>query len=237
MEGPPARQMIEILRINQHSSRNCDRGVSDGGPGDQTIARTLEHMRKPSGWHNSDKYQGQFPEKPLPKNYRGSLPGRIGGAPGQERKGGQREERDRASASYRMGRAPGWRKRERQAGVTPKSAPEGSEIKANESFHASVVDVVENRNKRSVWTIASEGFSDAHFSTYPRKLVRPCILAGSRIGDVVLDMFIGSGTTAIEAQNHGRKWIGIELSPNSVTIAEKRIRKETAQLDFITGAQ
>ncbi len=166
------------------------------------------------------------------KHHRRSMNDRVPAA-----KAGERDERDRGSASYRMGRAPGWRKRQREAGVTPKSVPHDSGIKANDSFQAAVVDVVENRNKRSVWTVPSEGFSDTHFSTYPRKLVRPCILAGSRIGDVVLDMFIGSGTTAIEAQNHGRKWIGIELSPNSVTIAEKRIRKETAQLNFITGAQ
>lgn len=64
-------------------------------------------------------------------------------------------------------------------GVTPKSAPPGSGIKANESFSAAVVDLVSNRNKRSVWTVATESFSEAHFATFPQALITPCILAGT----------------------------------------------------------
>lgn len=68
------------------------------------------------------------------------------------------------------------------------------------------------RNKRSVWSIATQPMPMAHFATYPEKLVEPCILAGSRPGDLVLDPFAGSGTTLRVAIRHGRKAIGCELN-------------------------
>ena len=78
-------------------------------------------------------------------------------------------------------------------------------------------------NKRSVWTIATQPFPDAHFATYPPKLVEPCILAGSRRGDTVLDPFAGSGTTGAVACGLGRQFIGIELNPEYVQLARARI--------------
>jgi DNA modification methylase len=89
---------------------------------------------------------------------------------------------------------------------------------------------VEKRNKRSVWTIPTSPFPEAHFATFPPKLVEPCILAGSRQGDVVLDPFMGSGTTAIVAHILGRQWVGIELSPEYVEMSEQRIKRETQQI-------
>lgn len=85
--------------------------------------------------------------------------------------------------------------------------------KQNESFSAAVVDVVETRNARTVWTIASEPASFAHFATFPRELVRRAILAGSRPGDIVFDPFMGSGTVAEVALSLGRRYIGTELNP------------------------
>ena len=82
------------------------------------------------------------------------------------------------------------------------------------------------RNKRSVWTIASEPFPDAHFATFPRALVEPCILAGSRVGDIVLDPFMGSGTTAQVAQALGRRWIGTELNRDYVAMQAKRTAQQ-----------
>lgn len=67
------------------------------------------------------------------------------------------------------------------------------------------------RNKRSVWTVASQPYDGAHFATFPPKLIEPCILAGSRTGDLVLDPFFGSGTTGMVAEKHGRRWIGFDL--------------------------
>ena len=78
------------------------------------------------------------------------------------------------------------------------------------------------RNKRTVWTVATAPFSDAHFATFPPDLIKPCILAGSRLGDTVLDPFFGSGTTGMVAIEIGRKAIGIELNPEYIKMAEAR---------------
>lgn len=96
----------------------------------------------------------------------------------------------------------------------------------NESFSAAVRNLVGLRNKRSVWTIPTESYSEAHFATFPQALVEPCILAGSRPGDIVFDPFMGSGTVAQVAQRLGRKWIGAELNPAYLDLQRGR----TAQL-------
>lgn len=74
-------------------------------------------------------------------------------------------------------------------------------------------DVGGTRNARSVWTIASQPYDGAHFATMPPALVERCVLAGSRIGDTVLDPFLGSGTVGMVAESLGRRWVGIELNP------------------------
>lgn len=78
-------------------------------------------------------------------------------------------------------------------------------------------------NKRSVWTIATRPFKEAHFATFPEELPQTCIRAGSRKGDLVLDPFMGAGTTALVALKEGRQFLGIELNPEYVEIAERRI--------------
>jgi len=93
------------------------------------------------------------------------------------------------------------------------------------------------RNRRSVWTVPTHPFPEAHFATFPQDLIKPCILAGSSQGDVVLDPFMGSGTTAIVAKNLGRNYIGIELNPVYAEMAERRIARETAQLNLFTRSQ
>jgi len=89
----------------------------------------------------------------------------------------------------------------------------------------------DTRNRRSVWTIATEPFPDAHFATFPTALVKPCILAGSRVGDVVFDPFMGSGTVAQVAQDLGRHWLGCELSPEYARMIEKRTRQQGMLLE------
>ena len=79
------------------------------------------------------------------------------------------------------------------------------------------------RNKRSVWSIATHPYSEAHFATMPTKLVEPCILAGSRPGDIVLDPFCGAGTTPLVALQYHRRYLGIELNPEYIALIEKRI--------------
>ena len=83
----------------------------------------------------------------------------------------------------------------------------------------------DKRNKRSVWTIPTQGYKEAHFATFPERLVEPCILAGSAVGDTVLDPFSGAGTTGVVALKHQRNYIGIELSPEYVQMSERRLEK------------
>lgn len=80
------------------------------------------------------------------------------------------------------------------------------------------------RNKRSVWTVATRPFRDAHFATYPEQLIEPCILAGAPAGGLVLDPFMGAGTTAVVAERLGRQWLGCELNPEYAAIAMDRIK-------------
>jgi DNA modification methylase len=83
--------------------------------------------------------------------------------------------------------------------------------------------VVTDRNKRSVWTIATQPYSEAHFATFPQELPEICIKAGSRIGDTILDPFGGAGTTGLVADKLGRNAVLIELNPEYAAMAEKRI--------------
>jgi len=86
------------------------------------------------------------------------------------------------------------------------------------------------RNKRSVWEVATQPFSGAHFATFPPKLIEPCILAGAREGDTILDPFNGSGTTGIVALRHGRKYIGCELNAEYVRLSVPRLEAEQQQM-------
>jgi DNA modification methylase len=81
----------------------------------------------------------------------------------------------------------------------------------------------EKRNKRSVWAVATQSYSEAHFATYPPELIKPCILAGCPEGGTVLDPFGGSGTTAQVASNLNRNAILCELNPEYVEIAKGRL--------------
>lgn len=80
------------------------------------------------------------------------------------------------------------------------------------------------RNRRSVWTIPTRGYSGAHFATMPPALVEPCILAGSRKGDTILDPFAGSGTVGAVAIQYGRKFVGCELNADYIKLAKRRIQ-------------
>lgn len=130
-----------------------------------------------------------------------------------------------------------------------KLAPHGpnNRIKNNDSYEEAMCGLVETRNKRSVWrgveneflqflrwkadqppektsvwSIPTAPFKEAHFATFPPDLILPCILAGSRAGDTILDQFLGSGTTAMVAVWHGRKAVGIELNPDYAAMARRR---------------
>ena len=88
-------------------------------------------------------------------------------------------------------------------------------------------------NLRNYWLLGPEPFPDAHFATFPIEIPRRAIKAGTRIGDTVLDPFMGSGTTAEVAQNLNRRWVGVELNPEYCDIAVKRIHNRAAQKMFL----
>jgi site-specific DNA-methyltransferase (adenine-specific) len=102
--------------------------------------------------------------------------------------------------------------------------------KAERYYYDHVAIREENgRNRRTVWSIPTQPFPEAHFATFPPALVKPCVLAGSRPGDYVLDPFLGSGTVGVVCQDLGRNYVGIELNPEYVQIAVKRIRSLLAE--------
>jgi DNA modification methylase len=91
--------------------------------------------------------------------------------------------------------------------------------------HSGLSKSYEKRNKRSVWTIPTKPNPEAHFATFPPDLITPMILAGCPVGGVVLDPFMGSGTTALTARQHGRNFIGCDLNPEYVAIARRRLNQ------------
>jgi len=86
-------------------------------------------------------------------------------------------------------------------------------------------------NKRSVWTVNTKPYAGAHFAVFPQELIEPCIMAGAAPGQVVLDPFMGSGTTAQVAQHLGRQYLGCELNEEYKTLQEKRLRQMSLVLE------
>ena len=103
---------------------------------------------------------------------------------------------------------------------------EGNISGGQESF----VSISETRNKRSVWTVTTKPYAGAHFAVFPSDLIEPCILAGAPIGGIVLDPFMGSGTTAQVAQDLGRQYLGCELNPNYKPLQQKRVAQQSLEL-------
>lgn len=132
---------------------------------------------------------------------------RKGREKGRSPKDNGREEQG-LKVSDRFGRGSGWRN------------------KQNESFSGSVNELVDSRNKRSVWTVATQAFPEAHFATFPEELIQPCILAGCPVGGTVLDPFSGSGTTGVVALRYHRDFLGIELNPEYAKMARRRITQD-----------
>lgn len=88
------------------------------------------------------------------------------------------------------------------------------------------VDYFGTANKRSVWTVTTKPFSEAHFATFPQELIVDCIKAGCPAGGIVLDPFMGAGTTAVVARKLERHFLGFELNPDYIAIANRRLQKE-----------
>lgn len=93
------------------------------------------------------------------------------------------------------------------------------------------------RNKRSVWTVTTKPFSGAHFATFPEDLIQPCILAGCPENGLILDPFFGAGTTGLVAYKNKRNYVGCELNPEYIAIAEARLQAERDKLSLFEGAK
>ena len=111
----------------------------------------------------------------------------------------------------------------RGGGVYTKGQSFNNSAEIMRESHGNNENMTGLRNKRSVWTVATQGYKEAHFATFPEKLIEPCVLAGSRDGGIILDPFIGSGTTAVVAKKHNRGFIGIELNPEYAEMARRRL--------------
>lgn len=116
-----------------------------------------------------------------------------------------------------------WGTRDRSGG---KYHNEGSGLQP----HSGLEKSYEMANKRSVWTVNTKAYKGAHFAVYPEELIEPCVLAGSRVGDIVLDPFFGSGTTGAVAQNLGRKWIGCEINKDYEPLQLERLKQQALEL-------
>jgi site-specific DNA-methyltransferase (adenine-specific) len=115
-------------------------------------------------------------------------------------------------------------------GGTPEAGKNGGsnnlhDARWDQAFHP------KGRNKRSVWEIPLSKFPEAHFAVFPEKLVEPCVLAGTSRGDLVIDPFVGSGTTAIVATKNGRRYVGIDCNRDYCEMARRRLR-DSLQLQF-----
>ena len=111
----------------------------------------------------------------------------------------------------------------RNGGVYTQKKSYFNSIKIKQQTHGNIPNKSGLRNKRDVWTVSTGSYSGAHFSTFPPKLIVPCILAGSKKDDIILDPFFGSGTVAEVATFHGRNWIGIELNEDYAELYKERL--------------
>ena len=163
--------------------------------------------KTPNGWANSPNYHDNNPME-------------------KKREHKNLEERNENPAhsfnKARKGSGVGW-------GNTSRNDPSDTRkdrgrIKDNDSFDSALAIPPKLRNKRSVWTITTKGFKGSHFATFPKELPETCILAGSKIGDTILDPFSGAGTTGLVAIERRRKYIGIEINENYIRLSEERIK-------------
>jgi len=89
--------------------------------------------------------------------------------------------------------------------------------------HSGLEKSYPTKNKRSVWSVTNKPYKGSHFATFPRDLIVPCIKAGSKKGDVILDPFMGSGTTAMVSKELGRFYLGCELHEDYGNLINKRL--------------
>jgi site-specific DNA-methyltransferase (cytosine-N4-specific) len=218
--------MQEPVSGGAHARRSIEHSnMKRPGFGHGYDAQPKPRYKTPDGWATHPGAHGSFHKD-------GREKGTVQPDPGVGRrvtKAGRKEEEGANDSAYgegkstRMGRGAGWRER--------KLAEAGSGTKNNETMEEALAGVRSTRNRRSVWTIPSEPYKGAHFATFPRALIEPCILAGCPAGGTVLDIFFGSGTTGQVAQSLGRNFIGIELNAANEPLQADRLRQQSLLLE------
>ncbi len=128
---------------------------------------------------------------------------------------------------HRLGREKGKSGNKARKPASARGVPVDTNGESNGAVAGSVPWEGTERNKRSVWTVTTQPFKEAHFATFPPALIEPCILAGCPVGGTVLDPFFGAGTTGLVADRLQRNCIGIELNPEYADMAERRIRGDS----------
>ncbi len=121
--------------------------------------------------------------------------------------------------------------RQRPTGRTDALTSFGKPTERQDNGRSYSLDAQKGANCRSVWTVSTMPFEGAHFATMPEKLVEPCILAGSRLGDRIFDPFIGSGTVGAVAERLGRRWVGTDLNPAYHQLAKRRTAQRGIMFD------
>lgn len=213
-----AAAIMEPSSPNSHAraarSRSADHKWADGGPmaKGQNIAIHSpvagRMLPVPAGWDDGDGHHGSVHRD-----------GRHRGRGRPDGVGFERWNAPGPNSRVNVDRVPESRK------LAEYGNGKGPRPKANENFDRAIGTgyLVPMRNKRSVWPIASAPFKEAHFATFPPKLIEPCVLAGCPVGGTILDPFGGSGTTGVVAEQHGRNAILIEINPDYAAMAQARI--------------
>jgi len=119
-----------------------------------------------------------------------------------------------------------WFETQYESATYTDSRKDKGNIKYNNRNTNCGVTVSDKRNKRAVWRVTTKPFKEAHFATYPEDLIETPIKAGCPEGGVVLDPFFGAGTTGVVAKKQNKDYIGIELNPEYIDIANKRLQQE-----------
>jgi len=146
----------------------------------------------------------------------------VGGAKGSEFHTGKTGEHQLGRAS-KTPRAKGNARTFRGGGAYTQGRSFDNSAVVERESHGNVPNESGMRNRRSVWSVSTKPFKEAHFATFPPDLIEPCVLAGCPEGGTVLDPFFGAGTTGVVCQKHDRNCVGIELNPAYFDIAAKRL--------------
>jgi len=214
------------------------------------VFREVRRCLRPDGtlWLNlGDSYMAQKNVAPPPQTIGGQrdMPSFI---PGNRREQKGLKHKDLIGIPWRVAfalQADGWWLRQDIIWHKPNPMPESVEDRCtkaheyifllskkshyyydHEAIKETSVSGEEKKNKRSVWTVNTKGYKGAHFAVYPKNLILPCILAGCPEGGTVMDPFTGSGTTAVVALENNRNFVGTELNPEYIQLAENRIKEE-----------